>query len=336
MRPSSVTRVILALVLVVGLSACSRYGGQGGSSQYAEPGRTISTPAPAGSPPVAGGPTFGGTDSGNPAAPENQTGDQPSGVDLSKSLQRGDNSRLVIRDKTLQLRVAKAEVAVASARRLVARFGGTVEQIVLATPDGPPIYRPNTQSSVAPVPLGGFITLRVPVARFEAFVAEASRIGRVVSESESSQDVTEQHVDLEARLRNLQAEAARLRALFVKARTVTEMLRVEAQLSRVQGEIESMQAQITFLERQAAMATVTLELLEPTPITQSNEDWGFRQALHDSLLAFVSTINGLIVFVGGALPLLVLALGLTWLVVVVVRRRRPRRQTPEPDAESRP
>ena len=334
MRPSSVTRVILALVLVVGLSACSRNGGQGGSAQYAEPGRAISTPAPAGSPPVAGGPTLGGADSGNVTAPESQAGD---GADLSKSLlPAGDTSRLVIRDKTLQLRVAKAEVAVAAARRLATRFGGTVEQIALATPDGPPIYRPATQSSVAPVPLGGFITLRVPVARFEAFVAEASRIGRVVSESESSQDVTEQHVDLKARLHNLQAEAARLRALFVKARTVTEMLRVEAQLSRVQGEIESLQAQITFLERQAAMATVTLELVEPTPIAQSNEDWGFRQALHDSLLAFVSTINGLIVFVGGALPLLVLALGVTWLVVVIVRRRRPRRQTPEPDAESQP
>lgn len=250
--------------------------------------------------------------------------------------------RLIVRDKTLRLRVENAETAVKEARKLATSFGGTIESVQLAS-DAGPIYRMTPEGSPTSdgSPLGGFVTVRVPVARFDAFVKEATGLGRVLSEAESAEDVTQQHVDLTARLKNLKAEATRLRALFAKAETVTDMLKVEAELSRVQGEIESMQAQVTFLERRAAMATVTLELVEPEPIVRpSGTDWGFGEALRESLRAFVGSVNGLVVFAGWVAPFAILAVLAALAVRSIVRRRRrrglpPRDVDPEPlpDAE---
>lgn len=231
------------------------------------------------------------------------------------------SDRLVIRDKTLRLRVAHADAAARDARALAMRFGGTVEQLRLAS-DDEAIYL--DASKDANVPLGGYVTIRVPVARYESAVAAAARLGTLVAESQSADDVTQQHVDMSARLRNLQAEEATLRSMFAKARSVTEMLKVESQLSRVRGEAESLRAQIEYLERQAAMATITLELVEPTPIAQSSAGFGFHEALARAVEAAAATINAIVVFLGGAGPLVLLALLVALPVRAVVRRRRRR------------
>ena len=94
-------------------------------------------------------------------------------------------------------------------------------------------------------------------------------------------DVTQQHVDLEARLKNLQAEEVRLRRFLDKATKVSEMLVIQRELSRVRGEIESMQAQIAYLDRQTAMATLSLALSAPGALVQpTGGTWGFSAADH--------------------------------------------------------
>ncbi|MFA5843420.1 MAG: DUF4349 domain-containing protein [Coriobacteriia bacterium] len=244
--------------------------------------------------------------------------------------------RLVVRSKTVRLQVKRVPATVARLRILATRAGGYVTEVRLAS-DGQPVYR---ESSV-PVPdasgagpLAGYITVRVPVARYDAFVSSASALGKLLSESESTDDVTQQHVDLAARLRNLRVEEARLRALFARATTVRDTLAVESELARVQGEVESMAAQVTFLERQAAMATVSIELAEPEPVVRpSGTDWGFVAAVRDALRAAVATVNALIIFVGAMAPVVLLA---TIVLVPVFRHRRRRRAIAEPKNEGPP
>ncbi|MDP2401573.1 MAG: DUF4349 domain-containing protein, partial [Actinomycetota bacterium] len=203
---------------------------------------------------------------------------------------------------------------------------GTVTDLNVSTDDGEPVYR-YAETPLDGAPLSGYLTVRIPADALDAFLEDVARVGTVLREAENQSDVTQEHIDLKARLTNLEATEARLRDFIEQAKNVTEMLAVEQELSRVRGDIESMRAQIAYLERQAAHSTVTIELTGPKPIVRpGGQDWGFSAALTESVRAFVGTINGLIVFVGAFAPLLVLAL-VAWLIIrSVVRRTRRRRE----------
>ena len=253
--------------------------------------------------------------------------------------------KLVIVSKTLRLEIEDANAALTRIREFAKRDGGDISDLQVATATDQPIYRD-------PIPVEGgastggpsaalraYVTVRVPVARFQAFVDDVAKLGRVLFQSESAQDVTQQHVDLKARLGNLNAEQQRLRQMFAKARNVTEMLQVERELSRVQGEIEAMQGQIDYLERQAAMATVTIELAEPKAVVRpTGTDWGVAKAFTSSIQAFVSTLNGLIVILGPLLALLIFLVLPVFLIVRLILRivRRPRTPKPAPVAAEPP
>lgn len=247
-------------------------------------------------------------------------------------------AKLIVVNKTMRIETDNVDEAITKIRELVKRDGADISSMQVATAVDQPIYRnpepladgSTGQSSSAP--LRAYVTVRVPSDRYTAFTADAAKFGRVLTESETADDVTQQHVDMQARLDNLNAEQVRLRQLFAKATTVKDMLSVEQELTRVQGEIESMKAQIDYLERQAARATVTLELTEPVSARPSGVDWGVRTAFTDSVRAFVSTMNGLIVLLGPFLALLVF-LGIPVLLIALLVVRGARRHAARVAAE---
>lgn len=146
----------------------------------------------------------------------------------------------------------------------------------------------------------GSITIRVPETGFLSVIEELQRIGEVKSKSTLGQDVTEEYIDLEARLKNYEKQEARLLEILNKAERVEDILKVEEQLGRVRGEIERLTGRLKYLNERIEMATITLELYEPEPITQSI---GLRNALRQAVAGFITTVNALIVFVSYALPL---------------------------------
>ncbi len=105
--------------------------------------------------------------------------------------------------------------------------------------------------------------VRVPIDRFDAFVSGISRLGEVTKEHVGSQDVTEEFVDIESRIRNKQEEEKRLiKHLNDSTGKLDEILTVERELSRVRGEVEQMQGRIRFLTNRTALSTITIEVLE--------------------------------------------------------------------------
>lgn len=248
--------------------------------------------------------------------------------------------KLIVLNKSVRLEVKSADDTIAKIRDLASAAGGDVSSLQVSTSTDQPIYPVPIDAKQyasggpeASVPLKAYVTVRVPSAGYKAFVADVMKLGTVLYQYESAEDVTQQHVDMKARLDNMKAEEARLRQLFAKATRVSDMLAIEQELTRVQGEIESMQAQITYLENQAALATVTIELKEPTPVVSpSGIDWGTRTAFTDAVRAFVNTMNGLIVLLGPVLALLVFvglpALLVVWLVRRAIRKRRAAKTAP--------
>jgi hypothetical protein len=320
-------RVALPLVLVAAalvLGACSLGGQTSGvtTSPYGSGENVVSPGLPS---------ATDGSKTGAAGAPA------PSDVarESAGSATTVQAQKLVVVNKTMRIETANVDAAIAKIRELVARDGADISSMQVATASDQPIYiqpapmADGTVPQTSSGPLRAYVTVRVPSAKYAAFVAAAAKLGTVITESESADDVTQQHVDMVARLGNLNAEQARLRQLFARANTVKDMLAVEQELTRVQGDIESLKAQINYLENQAAMATVTLELSEPKAVVApAGTDWGVQSALTNSIRAFVDTMNVLIVVLGPVLALLVF-LGLpaaliAWLVYRRVKRHRDR------------
>jgi len=163
----------------------------------------------------------------------------------------------------------------------------------------------------------GSVTIRVPADRFgEAFDRLRQLAVKVPFESTESRDVTEEYVDLQARLHNLEATETQYLVLMEKAETVEEMLKVQQALSNVRGQIEQIEGRIKYLERTSDMALIEVSLEETKKLA---ERWsGFD--------AFKSAVRGLTTFWRG------IATGLIWIgvfcwiwipiLVIWLRRRR--------------
>jgi hypothetical protein len=108
----------------------------------------------------------------------------------------------------------------------------------------------------------------VPSEAFEDVMRQVRAVAfKVISETSSGKDVTEEYVDLQSQLTNLEATAERLREFLKSAKTVEEALKVNEKLSEIEGEIEKVKGRMNYLRDRAAYSTltVTLEQLMPTP-----------------------------------------------------------------------
>jgi hypothetical protein len=176
---------------------------------------------------------------------------------------------------------------------------------------------------------GGRWTIRVPVPRFDQFVEEAGKLGVAQSRDISSEDITEEFVDLTARLKNKQQLEARLLELVAKRRDeIKDLLALEAELSRVREEIERMQGRLRYLTDRVALTTVELAAYErqdyqppeaPTFAAQ------ISQTFFDSLDALRQVGEALVLVVVALTPWLVVFLVITvplaWFLCRVTRRR---------------
>lgn len=114
----------------------------------------------------------------------------------------------------------------------------------------------------------GYVNLRVPSTTFEASMAELKKMAVIVeSEGVSSQDVTEQYIDLSARLNNAKAQEIRYVEILKTAKTVEEMLQIEQALASVRATIESFTGQMQYLESQTDMSAISVTLSEEPAIT---------------------------------------------------------------------
>ncbi len=164
----------------------------------------------------------------------------------------------------------------------------------------------------------GTLTIRVADEFYDAIIAELSTLGEVKSKTQNADDVTEEFIDLEARLNNSKAHEKRLLEMFEDAKNVNEMLQVERELSRVRQDIETMQGRLNYLKNRVSMSTITVYIYEETPVVQ---EWGIWQAIKDSLNNMLATLRWLIEFVGLVLPLLIFG-GAIWMLIRWIRRKR--------------
>ena len=176
------------------------------------------------------------------------------------------------------------------------------------------------------------IVIRVPEQSFETAIKRFSKLGEVQSVTTSSEDVTSQYVDLQARLRHYRAVERRLVGFLQETTTVNQMLAVQDRIDQVQLTIEELTAQLKSLRETTTFGTLSVFVSEkdatPAAIATSNTFGGtFRNSIE--LLGDGARITALVLT--ALLPFIVVFGAIGVVVWYVVRRvRRSRRQAAQP------
>lgn len=180
------------------------------------------------------------------------------------------------------------------------------------------------------------VTVRVPAAQFDAVVNEIRGAGsRLAREKITGQDVTEEYIDLEARIRAKQALEAQFMEIMKQARSVQDALEVQRQLAEVRSEIERLEGRRRFLENQSSLSTITVTLQPPTQIVSTTGFfYSVKRAFGEGLDAAATITLFFIQFFVALLPILIfVVLPLYFIARYLLRRlyRKPANvQTAQP------
>ena len=177
----------------------------------------------------------------------------------------------------------------------------------------------------------GWYTIRIPSDRFDDAVTRIEQLGERVSASLSSQDVTEEYVDLEGRLDYWQDQEAFYRRLMAEATTIDDLVTVQTQMQEVLLTIEQIEGRLRYLDSRTVYATLTVGLTEvpgsgPVPPPVDTDPGPIAEAFEQAGDVLLATVSFIIVSAAVAVPLAIVAMVLFIGYRVALRASRPKAQ----------
>lgn len=162
------------------------------------------------------------------------------------------------------------------------------------------------------------ITVRVPAQKFGEAIDEIRKIAsRVIVETIKGEDVTEEFIDIEARLKAKKALEQQFVEIMKRANNVEDALNVQRELAEVRGEIEKIEGRKRFLENQASLSTIKVRVQTPAAFSSSSSGFFYRltQSLSTGLDFALNFILGLVTLVVAILPFAIL-IGLPGFLII--------------------
>ncbi|MGW1671541.1 DUF4349 domain-containing protein [Streptomyces sp. NPDC002324] len=217
----------------------------------------------------------------------------------------------IIRTATLTVRVKDVPKALDEARTAVETVGGFVGS-ESTTRDGKDRERTR-------------VVLRVPSEKYEQVLGELEGTGTLVERKTKAEDVTDQVVDVESRIRTQRASVARIRELMDRAGKLSDVVTLEGELSSRQADLESLLGRQKSLKDRTSLATITLSLSETAvkKADKADDEPGFLDALAGGWNAFVAVFRWLAMALAAILPFAVATAVLVFLWLRLTRSRRP-------------
>lgn len=300
----STTVPISCTVALIAIAGCERAGRSNVQYAYSPPSRVEMS-----APPVATGSVVAMA----PAAPAQDT--------RAASLGAG---RKLVRTVDLELVVRDPDAASRAIQKIVTDAQGYVATLDARHDD----------SGVS-----CHLTVRVPVAGLDAALARIRALAVSVDhEQQQVQDVTEERIDVDARLRALNVTETELLGLLSRSRGQRgeDIMSIYGQLTDIRGQIESLEGRRSAIDRMAAYSTVNLHLRRQElaqPIQSSA--WHPTATVHLATRALVSLLrlfgNVAIMLVVVVVPVVAILFAPVGLVVWARKRLRARAQ-PMPEA----
>lgn len=284
------SRTLAGLVLVaLVMAGCTATGGGGGGASSAEK----SAPA-----------------SPAPAAPGGERSDSGANTGQASTIKLVDLGNRIVRKATVNLQVGRGNLndTISRATDAVTRHRGIYVSASTSVPDDGPA--------------NGQVTYRVPVDAFEATLRELKGLGTYRGEQSSTEDVTDQYVDLSAQLAAWRAQERVYLRLLDRAKSISDVISVQNQLEQVQSNINRLQGQVDFLRDQSSYSTIQLDLSEPGAGARTKPAGRFARAWATAVDGLGAMGAAALVVLVWLLPLGALAL-LLWLALRAARRLRP-------------
>jgi hypothetical protein len=223
----------------------------------------------------------------------------------------------IIRTASLTVQVKDVPKALDEARTTTESAGGYVgDETTSRDPKG----REHTR-----------VVLRVPVDRYDQVLSDLQGAGRLIDRTAKAEDVTDQVVDVDSRVKSQRVSVARVRELMDRATRLSDVVALEGELSSREADLEALLAQQASLKDRTSMATITLSLTEtPVKAAAKDDSPGFLDALAGGWHAFVTMLRWLAVAIGAVLPFAAVAVLLVFAWLRLVRPRLPRRPATAP------
>lgn len=243
-----------------------------------------------------------------------------SGINLEQQTQKtGDEkipdvrqNRMIIKTGTMKLEVEKFEDAESKLNETVKKLGGYVSN--------------STSNQYASGKKYGSLTLKVPADKFDALIGEVSGFGKVMSQNIQASDITEEYVDLEARLKTQKELEERLiKLLNDKASKLAEVIEVEEKLASVRQKIESIEGRMKLLKSQSDLSTLTVSVYEPSMLDTSSGGGFFYelwQAVKKGLKGFTNVLAASITILIAIIPIVIFVLFIVWLIRKIFFRKK--------------
>lgn len=249
------------------------------------------------------------------------SGDMTTSKDIAQTIdykQQTENyntqdKRMIIRSGIMNLEVDKYDETEVKIKEIANRFNG---------------YITNTSASLnAAGKKQGTITIRVPSEKFDGMLAEISKLGKVMNQNITGQDVTAEYMDSEARLKTQrELEARLLKLLEEKTARLTDVVDVETKLASVRENIERTEGRMRYLKDQASYSTLAVSVYEPSMLTTSSGGGFFYelgQGFEKGLTGFTAVLKGLITLIIALLPVFVIL----YIIYYFIRRYIKKRKT---------
>lgn len=223
--------------------------------------------------------------------------------------------RMIIHQAQLQLNVKNFEQARMNIEKKVNKYGGYIVESN--------VYREDEDF------VNGHMTVRVPEKHFQTVLTDAEgEAADILERTVTGQDVTEEYVDLESRIKSKRAVEARLLKFMSDAEKTEDLLKISSDLATVQEEIELIVGQINYLENQTSFSTIDIAMYENRVIvpgldSKDLDTWAkTKKQLATSTNFLLAAGSGVIVFMIGNLPIIVLFLLVGGGIYFYVRRNQ--------------
>ena len=236
-------------------------------------------------------------------------------VDRDHKSEGNTTNRMIIHQAQLRVHVKDLGKAQLKIEQKVNEYGGYIVESN--------VYRESDRL------VSGMITVRVPEKHFQRFLADAEEeAAEILERNVTGQDVTEQYVDLESRVKSKRAVEERLLEFMGKAEKTADLLNISSDLAKVQEEIEVIVGQMKYFENQTSFSTIEIFMYEDRVIVPEIDSLDLdtwektKKQLVTSTNFLLAVASGVIVFLIGNLPVIaILLLGGVGIYFIIKRKK---------------
>lgn len=239
------------------------------------------------------------------------------------------SNRKIVYTGNISLQTLEYDASAKSIHDRITGYGGFIESEYTRNEDPYWYYRDRSGSAAKRTRRTLNVTARIPADKFEAFMEDLKKDGQVISTSVNAQNISVSYATHDASRKALEIEQERLLGMMDKAQTIEEMIAVEKRLTEVERELGNEKTTLSAMDRDVNFSTVDIQLEEVFEYSETVVEVTYgerlKRAFGNAIEGFADFWKGVLLFIVGSFPFLIMWGILIFVLVKIVRRSHRRR-----------